>query len=761
MRSTSSLRLRTLGIAAVLTAAALPAAAGAAPATQAEIDTAVQNGAGWVVNQQGRTTTGAPGGATNGSLPGFQGNWVITSLAAAGINAADVQNPGVTQSLQDWQQGTYPGSYATLPNTNSAGAFGREALISSSAGIQVTKVTQDLNMTASLASRWRKANGDFGAFAPNSDGFALLATNSLFLPKGVRQKIVANLLAAQKTSTTPDAQGRTAVGGWSFTAGATGNGDIDMTGAVLSMVCQEGMTPADAPVAKGIDFLKRRLNPTTGGFGVANENSIPPNNLPSAGWALIGLKACGVDPQSAEWTTPNDQNPVKFILGLQRLSGTNTNPGEVGYGSFKYAPTTAYPAGGTDMNSAEVAVRALSNFRWSAPAPVRANPTNPRLRPAPTVTDGTTVPIALSVDAGDGDVRFCAVRIPSGAPLTDVLTAAKAASIPTGCVDDFTTSKGVVTSVNGKTLPPGARWQVRFQASAPQLAGTQAVRFGGVVALEVGTPVAAPAPVTFAEQPQSTISAARTVTFTAGQDAIDVARASITGTHVSDFLVTRDGCAEATLNTNDTCSIDIRFAPGEAGARAAAVRLIGAGGQPVSADVALTGTGGALPKGDTGAPGTPGTNGAPGASGTQGTPGSDGANGTDGADGSNGTNGADGKNGAPGVAGATGPAGPAGLAGAKGDRGNRGPEGADAAVRCRLVRGSASRITCTVSGENATNRTVRARLTRHGRTYATGTVRRTRTELRRTSGRRLVAGSYTLRVGAGRQASALKVVVPR
>ncbi|MDO9409038.1 hypothetical protein [Patulibacter sp.] len=740
MRSTSSLRLRTLGIAAVLTTAAFPALAGAAPAPQAEVDTAIQRGAAWVVNQQGRTAAGAPGGPTNGSLPGFQGNWVITSLAAAGINAADVQNPGVAQSLQDYQQGTYPGSYATLPNTsNVAGAFGREALISSSAGIQVTKITQDLNLTASLASKWRKANGDFGGFAPNSDGFALLATDSLGLPKGVRQKIVANLLTAQKTSTTPDAQGRTAVGGWSYTAGTNGTGDIDMTGAVLSMLCQEGMTPADTAVAKGVDFLKRRLNPTTGGFGTAAENFIQPNNLPSAGWALIGLKACGVDPQGTEWTTPNDQNPVKFVLGLQRLSGTNQNPGEVGYGSFKYAPTTAYPAGSTDMNATEVAVRALSNFRWSAPAPARTNPANPRLRPVTAVPDGTTVPIALSIDAGDGDVRFCAVRVASGAPLTSVLETAKASSIPTGCVDDVTTARGVVTGLNGTTLAAGSRWQVRFANGAPQPAGTQPVRFGDVVALEVGSPVAAPtAPVAFGEQAQSTISAARTVTFTAKQDDVDVTRPAVVGDDPSDFLVTRDTCTGATLDKDETCAIDVRFAPSTTGARQAAVRLTGTGEIPITADVPLTGSGGALPKGDTGPAGSTGSQGTPGV------PGTDGAAGTPGAKGDIGPAGT------PGAPGSSGPEGPKGDPGAKGD---------DADVTCRLVRRSSTQITCAVSGATAKRRTMKARLTRHGRTYATGTVRRTRTELRRVSGRRIVAGVYTLRFGTGRKATALKVVI--
>ncbi len=170
---------RRLALAATLAlAAALPATA-SATVPQADVDTAVQRGGAWIAGMQGKQSTGLAGGPTNGSLPGFNGNWAVTTLAAAGINAADVRNTaaGVTQSLQDYVDSTFQsgGSYAgwsTLPApaAASAGALGRESLIASSAGLQITKLRQDLSLTATLASTWRVAQGDFGGHLCGPDG---------------------------------------------------------------------------------------------------------------------------------------------------------------------------------------------------------------------------------------------------------------------------------------------------------------------------------------------------------------------------------------------------------------------------------------------------------------------------------------------------------------------------------------------------------------------------------------------------------------
>lgn len=706
-------RGRRLAVTAVaVTALAVPAIADAAPATQAEIDAAVRAGVTWIADQQDKLGNGNPNSSPTGGLPGMNGDWAITTLAAGGIHAADVQKPGVPLSLQGHRFSLYqPGGsfhWSTLPGTGVAGNYGREALVASAAGIRVTKLTADFNLTASLASKWRVAQGDFGGFAPNSDGFALLAADALHLPKGVRRKIVGNLLAAQKTGTTPDAQGRTAIGGWSFSSGPSGNGDIDVTGAVLSMICQEGMTPADPAVAAGIDFLHRRLNPETGGFGTAAENWMPENNTPSAAWAVLGLKACGVDLQGPEWTTPNDRNPITFLLGQQRTDPAT--PAAVG--SLKYVPTSGYPAAAHDMNATEAGIRALAASRWYSAPPERESPADPRWRATPDVADGTTVPVALSVDPGNGDVRFCAVRVPSGTSLRSLLETARTASVPSACVSDWAGNDAAITTINGQT---GTQWRVRFGDGPSAVAADQPVRFGDVVALElVRELTTTDGTVDFGPQPLATIGAARTITFTATAAGTEVRRLRIDGVDVDDFLVGRNGCVDVTLDAGQTCAVSVRFAPGATGARTAELSVLGASGDAVSPTVILSGTGGELPQG------TPGVAGAA-------------------------VIGPVGPQGAPGPRGAT------GRTGKQGKRGKAGKNGKAARVSCRVTGKRVQRVTCTVSAKAGTKRTTRARLTRKGRTYATGRLRAKRTTLTARATRKVTRSRYTLRLGSGRK----------
>jgi Ca2+-binding RTX toxin-like protein len=131
-------------------------------------------------------------------------------------------------------------------------------------------------------------------------------------------------------------------------------------------------------------------------------------------------------------------------------------------------------------------------------------------------------------------------------------------------------------------------------------------------------------------------------------------------------------------------------------------------------------------------------------------PGSQGPAGQNGTNGSNGTQGPAGGTGATGATGAAGPQGP------------RGPAGRDARVTCTPGKptGKAPKIkvavTCKVTLAAAKATTVRARLERGGRTYASGVpVRRGgRLSLRFSSAKKLRPGRYTLvvneRTAAGR-----------
>jgi len=751
----SSPRRWALGL-AMLAAAVVPSAAHAA--TQPAIDAGVAGGAAWIRGQQ----------VANGSLSGFNGDWAITSLAAAGVHAADVDNDTATQSLQDYVNAQYTAAtYATLPNTNNAGTLGKAILLGSSAGLQVTKLAPDVNLAASLASRWNATGGHFAPATPavNSDGFALLAAPIVNLPRGVVRKVDAVIRASQHDN-----------GGWVFSAfgNLAGSSDTDMTGAALAMLCGAGATADDPQVAKGFAFLKTKLDAVTGGFTAGL--GTPANNTPSAGWILSGFRACGVDPQSADWTNANGKDPVDFLLSQQRANG-----------SFRYVPTTGESAPATDMSAAEAAVRSLAGRTFFAPPPARATAGDPVWRAAPAVAVGATVPVALGIDDNAGNVRFCAVSVPNGTALGDVLTAAATTSVPAGCVSSPVVAGGVVTAINGAAATATERWQVSVDGDPlTPAAAARTIGFGDVVSLELVDAYRATNETRgFGVLATGSVGTPKAVTFAVTQSGTRPQRAVVTGADADDFLVSSDACSYETTAVAATCAVRVRFLPSAGGVRRAALRLVDACGTTVSSTVALSGIGGAIPsgtvgvtgpvapvgdagstacqtgpQGPSGEPGEDGVPGAPGTDGAPGAPGADGAPGTSGLDGAPGADGARGADGATGSSGDTGPqgtAGPQGTPGAAGPRGRTGADGKagrdgkDAAVTCRVA--GSRRVTCTVRRPAAAKRSARATLTRLGRTYATGTVaalRATRTPRK---------GRYTLRIRQGAGTTALAVTI--
>jgi hypothetical protein len=88
-----------------------------------------------------------------------------------------------------------------MPPWTVAGTIGKAALLAHAAGIRPTRVAPDVNLAASLATKWDAAEGTFTPAQINSDGFALLAGDLLDLPRGVREKVVALIRASQHTDT--------------------------------------------------------------------------------------------------------------------------------------------------------------------------------------------------------------------------------------------------------------------------------------------------------------------------------------------------------------------------------------------------------------------------------------------------------------------------------------------------------------------------------------------------------------------------------
>ena len=75
----------------------------------------------------------------------------------------------------------------------------------------------------------------------------------------------------------------------------------------------------------------------------------------------------------------------------------------------------------------------------------------------------------------------------------------------------------------------------------------------------------------FGTQAQATLSAGQTVTFTnTGQGVLHPRSLTFTGANPDDFLLADDSCTGADLQTNETCSVRVKFAPQAGGVRSAA-----------------------------------------------------------------------------------------------------------------------------------------------------------------------------------------------
>lgn len=456
-------------LAAIGAAVALPAGAGAA--TPAQIDAAVAEGAAWLETQQ----------QADGSLNGFNGDWAVTTLAAAGVHAADVRTDLAASSLQDWVLDTYAtvqpwSDYGAIPSQEPGGNLAKAILIARSGGIDPARLSPSVNLVASLASRYDHTSGTFGNPAANSDGFAALALADLgTLPPSLVDRLADGTRAAQYAD-----------GGWTFTPmpGASTD-DVDMTGAGLTVLCKAGADATDPQVAAGLAWLKARLDGPTGAFAY-EAPWLPRLNTPSNAWALIGLRACDQDPQSAAWTSTGGGNVVDWLLSMQRADG-----------SFKYVPEDGATAP-QDTNATEASTRALTGALFSADPPARANPADPVWRPAPAIAPGAPVPVAIAIEDAAGDPRLCAVTVPDRTPLVDVLVAAHDDGFQPGCVEDVAAVGGVVTALNG--VGAGGTWQLRVDGVDAGRAGEQEIGFGDVVWLRwIAHP--APSPVPTASEP--------------------------------------------------------------------------------------------------------------------------------------------------------------------------------------------------------------------------------------------------------------------
>jgi hypothetical protein len=235
----------------------------------------------------------------------------------------------------------------------------------------------------------------------------------------------------------------------------------------------------------------------------------------------------------------------------------------------------------------------------------------------------------------------------------------------------------------------------------------------------------APAP-DFDTQALDTIGPPQTIAVSGDGGGAQIASVHVAGPAAQDFLVSADGCTGATVDseTATTCTVGVRFAPSQEGARSAVLVISSTAGAG-TLEVPLSGSATGLPSGPAGGQGP---SGAAGERGEAGPPGPTGSQGTQGAPGAR------------------------GPVGATGGRGLTGPPGRDAT--CKVLHGKgAPRIRCTLAADGSG--AAGASLTRDGRTYARGTV----ASLRAVPGR-LAPGRYTLRYRYDGRGLAVAVVLP-
>jgi hypothetical protein len=175
-------------------------------------------------------------------------------------------------------------------------------------------------------------------------------------------------------------------------------------------------------------------------------------NTDSNAWAVEGLKACGLDPQAAEFTGPEPakKTPIDFLISQQLASG-----------GFRY------PASGSTVEeyASQDAIRALGSGGFTATPPVPAS--GPQWKAETNFGTGKTetAPLMLVVENGASALKVCSVSLAPEATTTTlakVLDAAVKATTPASCVTGYlpASGSGPITQINGFPVSPEEKWNV-------------------------------------------------------------------------------------------------------------------------------------------------------------------------------------------------------------------------------------------------------------------------------------------------------------
>ncbi|WP_370665198.1 hypothetical protein [Streptomyces sp. IBSBF 2507] len=437
-----------LTAAAAIGAFALTTLSASATATPAQIATSKTNGVAYLKTLQ----------AADGSYagPGLSNEWAFSAFAAAGTAAVDV-TPGGDASKN--ARTVYRDLLATSAWPSASPVvtdYERATLNAYAAGIDPARVSASRNLIADIYGYWQTAEpGYFGPSANfNGTVFAALALNGaktqsgqVRVPQKLREATITRIRANQHND-----------GGWNFSK-AEGNAtelaktsDIDMTGAAMAALCVSGVPNTDTDIVQAKAFLKSKLVANSGAF-----NAMFGVNTNSNGWAVSGLNACGINPQTGDFLTSMGKTPMDFLIAQQ------FNPG----GGFKYLPSDTSPSAYASIDG----LRAVAGAGFTAAPPMPATTGAPQWVGQGTFTSGTTAKLALTVDDGAGNLKVCSVSLAPTASTTTlgaVLDAAVAGATPSGCVTSVTPSSGTgsVTSLNGKANSGSNTWKVSIDGSS-------------------------------------------------------------------------------------------------------------------------------------------------------------------------------------------------------------------------------------------------------------------------------------------------------
>jgi hypothetical protein len=439
----------------------VPAAA-SATSTPEQITTSRTAGVGYLKELQNKET---------GKIPGFGGDWSLTSFAAAGTAAAEVNKGGKsTTDARSWYE-TEVGN-VNWPGTKSPPAteFERAALLAYAAGIDPARIGKRQDLIAKIASYYQPSEPGYYGTVFNETVFGLLAmtdtkttTGLQRVPQPMLEESVRAVLANQHKD-----------GGWTY-AKVAGNptaeaeaSEPDMTGASMAALCNAGVANTNAAIVAGENYLASIFIPETGAF------SYPYGvNTDSVAWAVDGLKACGIDPQAAPFTsTKYGKTPIDFLRS-QQVSG----------GGFRYGTTGT----AAEEYASQDAVRALGSGGFTATPPKPAS--GPQFKGQTEFTAKEATTLALIVNDGVHQLKLCSVTFtPKAAASTTLETVLKAAVVnggttPAGCLTQYAGS-GAITQVNEYPATPAERWYLQVDGGTEEKATlTSAIHVGDTIYL--------------------------------------------------------------------------------------------------------------------------------------------------------------------------------------------------------------------------------------------------------------------------------------